>query len=301
MVVTKLVSGLGNQLLQYAMGRQLSLLKEVPLLLDISFFRDQNLRSYKLDHFNIAAEVATESQLLPFEKEINRYNNLHQQTSFYAKVYRNLEPVLFPKHTKNYFKEATWWILEPEVYKTPNEVYIEGYWQHYKYYECLQPEIFEELTLKDHPILDVNNWLRKIKNDPFAVAVHIRRGDYVTDPGANYLMGVLTIEYYNKAIQHIKENIAEPNFYFFSDDLEWVKSNIKTGTTNFYVDGNPDYIDLDLMRHCKHQIIANSTFSWWGAVLNRNLDKIVIAPHQWSPREDVNQNIHLQFPDWIKF
>ncbi|RYY08216.1 MAG: alpha-1,2-fucosyltransferase, partial [Sphingobacteriaceae bacterium] len=128
-----------------------------------------------------------------------------------------------------------------------------------------------------------------------------RRGDYVTDSGANYLMGVLPVDYYNKAILYIKEKIADPNFYFFSDDLEWVKSNIKTGTTNFYVDQNPDYIDLDLMRHCKHQIIANSTFSWWGAFLNRNPDKIVIAPQQWSPREDVNRNIHLQFPDWIKF
>ncbi len=301
MVVTKLVSGLGNQLLQYAMGRQLSLLKEVPLLLDVSFFKDQNLRSYKLDHFNIAAEVASAVQLKPFEPEIYRYNTLHQQTSFYAKVYRNLEPVLFPKHTKNYFKEATWWILEPEVYKTPDDVYIEGYWQHYKYFDCLQQEIFDELTLKNHPGSATNHWLEIIKNDPSAVAVHIRRGDYVTDSGANYLMGVLPVDYYNKAILYIKERIADPSFYFFSDDLEWVKSNIKTGTTSFYVDQNPDYIDLDLMRHCKHQIIANSTFSWWGAFLNRNPDKIVVAPQQWSPREDVNRNIHLQFPDWIKF
>ncbi|MGI4751471.1 MAG: alpha-1,2-fucosyltransferase [Janthinobacterium lividum] len=300
MVVTKLVSGLGNQLLQYAMGRQLSLLKEVPLLLDVSFFKDQNLRSYKLDHFNINAEIATKAQLQPFEQEIARYNNLHQQTSLYAKVYRKLEPVLFPKHTKNYFKEATWWILEPEVYKTPSDVYIEGYWQHYKYFENLQPEIFNELILNSYSNLDTINWLEKIKNDPFAVAVHIRRGDYVTDSGANYLMGVLPVDYYNKAILYIKERITDPNFYFFSDDLEWVKSNITTGTINFYVDQNPDYIDLNLIRHCKHQIIANSTFSWWGAFLNRNPDKIVIAPQQWSPREDVNRNIHLQFPDWIK-
>ena len=300
MVITKLVSGLGNQLLQYAMGRQLSLIKNVPLKFDVSFFRDQDLRSYKLNHFNITAEVATESEIEPFEKAIDSYQKLHQRTSLYAKVYRNLEPLMFPKHTKSYFKEATWWILEPEVYKTPNNVYIEGYWQHYKYYENMQSGIFNELRLKELANVNTQKWLSSITNNSTSVAVHVRRGDYVTDPGANYLMGVLPVDYYNKAISYIKQKISNPTFYFFSDDLDWVKHNINTNAENFYVDGNSDYIDLDLMRHCKHQIIANSTFSWWGAFLNRNPQKVVIAPQQWSPREDVNRNIHLQFPDWIK-
>ncbi|RYY07002.1 MAG: alpha-1,2-fucosyltransferase [Sphingobacteriaceae bacterium] len=300
MVITKLVSGLGNQLLQYAMGKQLSITRNVPLKLDVSFFEDQNLRSYKLNYFNIKAEVASDLDIELFKKDINTYQNLHQQTSFYAKVYRNLEPLIFPKHKKNYFKEATWWILEPEVYKTPNDVYIEGYWQHYKYYENLQPSIFEELTLRELPNHHTQNWLLSILENPNSIAVHIRRGDYVSDPGANYLMGVLPVDYYNKAISYIKQKVTNPAFYFFSDDLDWVKQNIHTNASNYYVDGNPDYVDLDLMRHCKHQVIANSTFSWWGAFLNRNSAKIVIAPYQWSPRADVNKNIHLQFPDWIK-
>lgn len=300
MVITKLVSGLGNQLLQYAMGRQLSLLKEVPLKLDISFFEDQNLRSFKLDHFNIQAEIASADDIEPFQKDITTYQNLHQQTSFYAKVYRNLEPLVFPKHTKSYFKEATWWILEPEVYKTPTNVYIEGYWQHYKYFENLQPQIFEELTLKDSPNVQAKKWLSIIQNSGSSVAIHVRRGDYVTDSGANYLMGVLPVTYYKQAISYIKEKISNPTFYFFSDDLDWVKDNIQTNATTYFVDGNLDYVDLDLMCQCKHQIIANSTFSWFGAFLNRNPEKIVIAPQQWSPRDDVNRNIHLQFPSWIK-
>jgi len=300
LVITKLVSGLGNQLLQYAIGRQLSLLKEVPLKLDISFFQDQSLRSFKLEQFNIQAKVASDCDIEPFKKDIITYRSLHQQTSFYAKVYRNLEPFVFPKYTKSYFKEATWWILEPEVYKTPTNIYIEGYWQHYKYFENLQPEIFEELTLKNPPNQHAKNWLTSIKNSASSVAVHIRRGDYVTDSGANYLMGVLPVSYYNQAISYIKEKVSDPTFYFFSDDLDWVKDHIQTNATTYFVDGNLDYVDLDLMRHCNHQIIANSTFSWFGAFLNRNLEKIVIAPQQWSPREDVNKNIHLQFPDWIK-
>lgn len=300
MVIVKLISGLGNQLLQYAFGRQLALEKGVPLKLDISFFESQDLRSYKLDHFNINAKIATTADITPFRKDIDTYKNLHQQTSFYAKVYRKLEPVFYPKHTKSYFKEAVWWIYEPQVFKTPKDVYIEGYWQHYKYFENLHPQIFEELTLKEQLTTEAAALLATIKNDPSSVAVHIRRGDYVTDSGANYLMGVLPIGYYRQAINYIKQKISKPSFYFFSDDLDWVKNNIQTDAPVYYVDGNTDFVDLDLMRHCKNNIIANSTFSWWAAFLNRNIDKIIIAPNQWSPREDVNRNIHLQFPSWIK-
>ncbi len=300
MIITKLISGLGNQLLQYAIGRELSITKGVPLKLDISFFADQNLRSYKLNHFNINAEVATTTDIEPFKKEIADYNNLHQQTSLYAKLYRNIEPVFHPKYKKKYFKEHIWWILEPNVFKTSDDVYIEGYWQHYKYFENIHPRIFEELTLKQTLETESATWLSAMKQDNSSVAVHIRRGDYVTDSGANYLMGVLPVEYYQKAITYIKDKISNPIFYFFSDDLDWVRKNIQTNTSSYYIEGNLDYVDLDLMRHCSHNIIANSTFSWWGAFLNRNPDKIVIAPNQWSPREDVNRNIKLQFPTWIK-
>lgn len=301
MIITKLISGLGNQLMQYALARQLSILKEAPLKLDLTFFNSQHLRSYKLHHYNIDAEIATTEDINPFRKEIESYKQLHQQTSFLAKVYRNIEPIIYPKHKKRYFKERTWWILEPEVFKTPADVYVEGYWQHYKYFENIQPQIFEELTLKEAPDSQTAQWLSTIKNNSSTVAVHIRRGDYVTDSGANYLMGVLPVKYYQQAIAYIKQKLSNPTFFFFSDDLDWVKTNIQTDAPAYYVDGNADYIDLDLMKSCNHNIIANSTFSWWGAFLNRNPDKIVIAPNQWSPREDVNKNIHLQFPSWIKF
>lgn len=301
MIVTKLISGLGNQLMQYALARQLSLLKEVPLRLDLNFFDSQDLRTYKLNHYNIDAEIATTEDINPFQREIKSYKQLHQQTSFLAKIYRNIEPIIYPKYKKKYFKERIWWILEPDIFKTPADVYVEGYWQHYKYFENMQPQIFEELTLKEALDTQAAAWLAAIKNDTSSVAVHIRRGDYVTDSGANYLMGVLTVDYYQKAIAYIKEKISNPSFFFFSDDLDWVKSNIQTDRCAYYVNGNADYVDLDLMRQCNHQIIANSTFSWWGAFLNRNPHKIVIAPNQWSPRDDVNKNIHLQFPSWIKF
>lgn len=300
MIITKLISGLGNQLFQYAMGRQLSLSKGTPLKLDLSFFESQDLRSYKLDHYNINAEIAASADINPFKKEINRYQQLHEQTSLFAKVYRNIEPVFNPKHTKSYFKEHIWWILEPEVFKTPANVYIDGYWQHYKYFENMQQQIFEELTLKEALDEKAAAWLSAIKNNPSSVAVHIRRGDYVTDAGANYLMGVLPVNYYQEAISCIEQKVLNPTFYFFSDDLEWVKNNIQTNAPTYYVDGNADYVDLDLMGHCSHNIIANSTFSWWGAFLNRNPAKIVIAPNRWSARDDVNKNIHLQFPSWVK-
>lgn len=300
MIITKLVSGLGNQLFQYCVGRQLAIAKQVPLKLDVSFFNSQELRSYKLNYYKIEAELATEADIKPFRKEMERYQKLHQKTSLSAKVYRNAEPLIFPKHTKNYFKEATWWILEDAIFKTKKDVFIEGYWQHYKYFENMPLQIFDELDIKDELSSSAQSWLSSVKNNEQSVSVHIRRGDYVTDVNANYLMGVLPVDYYNKAIQLMSNKLTNPSFYFFSDDLDWVKENIIVENPAFYVSGNPDYVDLDLMKHCKHNIIANSTFSWWGAFLNRNPDKIVIAPDQWSAREDVNNNIKLQFPNWIK-
>ena len=301
MIVTKLVSGLGNQLFQYVVGRRLATKWNVPLKLDNAFFGSQNLRSFKLNHYQIEAGVANDGDIKPFCKEIERYNNLHQKTTLAAKIYRRSEPVLFPKHTKNYFKEATWWIYEPEVFKCGPETYLEGYWQHYKYYEDVSTKILDELSLKDKNDQSRNTWLNKIESEAETVAIHVRRGDYVTDVNANYLMGVLPLSYYNDAIAYLKQKLSNPVFYFFSDDLPWVKQHIDTGkNSTFYVEGNTDYVDLDLMARCKHNIIANSTFSWWGAFLNRNQNKIVIAPKVWSPRPDVNASIKLQLPSWIK-
>ena len=291
MIITKLISGLGNQLFQYAIGKQLSITRNTELKLDISFFESQNLRGFKLNNYNIGSQIATEEDI---SKYLGLYNN-----SLYSRIYRKAEKVL-PRTHRKLFKEEVPWQYEPSLFKVSDNVYLDGYWQNYKYFENLDSIIYEEFIVKEVYKYSVQSVLNNINKDQNSVSIHIRRGDYVTDKEAFNLMGLLPVSYYYLAIDFIKQKISNPNFYIFSDDMDWVKSNLEINAPCCYVDGGKDYIDLELMSKCKHNIIANSSFSWWAAFLNRNPDKIVIAPEKWVIPPEINKRIELIFPSWIK-
>lgn len=295
MIVVKLISGLGNQLFQYALGRQLSILRNVSLKLDTSFFKDQQFRSFKLSHYNISASVASET-------EVSNFLALYTGNSLYDKICRKIEARL-PKNKKRYYKEDQWWTYEAEVFNVSSNVYLDGYWQHYKYFQNIHPLIIKELTVKESYTPAVNKLIGETKQNAASVSIHIRRGDYITDRKAYELMGLLPPEYYYKAIEYINSKLRDPAFYVFSDDLDWVKDNLKLHGSINYVDmeeGGTDYIELDVMSKCNHNIIANSSFSWWAAFLNQNPDKIVIAPDKWVLPKEINKRVELQFPTWIK-
>lgn len=292
MIFVKLVSGLGNQLFQYSLGRQLSIEKNVELKLDISFFYDQNLRSFKLNHFNINATVATQSEI---DKHLKFYNS----NSAFSRIYRRLEK-LSPRVERKVFKEKVPWNYEQDIFNVSPNIYLDGYWQNYRYFQKIDPVIFKELILKESYSFDLKKISIQIINDQNSVSIHVRRGDYLTDKEANHLMGVMPISYYYSAIDYIKQKINKPNFYIFSDDLTWVKKNFKINDPCFFINGEKDYIDLDLMSKCKHNIIANSSFSWWGAFLNTNPDKIIIAPKHWVQQDAINNRVEIVFPSWVK-
>jgi hypothetical protein len=295
MIFARVISGLGNQLFQYAVGRQVSLLNKTELLLDISFYKDQNLRSYKLANYAIQAGIAP-------EEEVTKFLAPYKALTLQAKLYRRYDKLL-PKYKRRRFTEATWWEYEPDLYKVGNNTYVDGYWQHYKYFEHLDKQVLDELTLQvDYPT-DAKQLLAEVIANQSSVALHIRRGDYISDSNANKLMGVLPLAYYEKAVTFIKSQVQSPKFYIFSDDLNWAAQHL--GSTNDFhlvdiADGTQEHIELDLMSKCRHNIIANSSFSWWGAFMNRNTDKVVVAPSQWVVPNDVNARINLQFPSWVK-
>ena len=173
--------------------------------------------------------------------------------------------------------------------------FLKGYWQTEKYFLGVENDIRKKFTF---PALeDAQNIAiaEKIKSTN-SVSLHIRRGDYLTD-GRDF---GLSLGYYQQAIKHINENGQEPVFFIFSDNIEWAKENIKN-TPAFYIDWNKNensYIDMQLMSLCKHNIIANSSFSWWGAWLNQNKNKIVITPEKWMPH--TKSTIDLLNNSWIK-
>jgi hypothetical protein len=150
------------------------------------------------------------------------------------------------------------------------------------------------------PAANVQVIEKEIVGHHSSVSVHIRRGDYLKDT----LMNVLPMEYYAAAFDHIHSKINDPCFYIFSDDLNWVKDNLKMNYPVKYIDfessSNADFLELHLMSKCRHNIIANSSFSWWGAFLNRNPEKIVISPKDWVVQPEINARIQLQFPSWLR-
>ncbi|RDV16706.1 alpha-1,2-fucosyltransferase [Pontibacter diazotrophicus] len=294
MVVVTLTGGLGNQLFQYTIGKQLAIKNETTLKLYIANLGVEDGRSYKLNHYNIDEVLATESEV---EKLIGEYYS----SSLYAKIYRKIDSYR-PKYKRKYYVEDENWRFEPEVMKVSSNVLLEGFWQHHKYYEKLDATILGELTLKKEETFTVKS-LKDIEKDSTSVSLHIRRGDYVSDLNNASYFGVMPLHYYQKAVEHVNSQIKNPNFYIFSDDLDWAKDNLKMHVPMTFVDvegGKKDYLELDAMSHCRHNIIANSTFSWWAAFLNKNPDKIVIAPEKWVVSEEMNKGIHIQFPSWIK-
>ena len=157
-----------------------------------------------------------------------------------------------------------------------------GYWQGERYFNDYEKEIrndFRFIKLLDKKNRDILNIINKTNS----VSIHIRRGDYVFDKKTKEFHGLLPVEYYKKAIKIINKKIKNSKYFVFSDDPEWVKNNLKIDSAIYiyWNKGRKNYIDMQLMSNCKHNIIANSSFSWWGAWLNCNPNKIVVAPQKW--------------------
>ena len=188
--------------------------------------------------------------------------------------------------------------IKAKFTKAKGHNYLDGYWQNEKYFKDIRHILLKDFTLKKK----TNNFLKlkKLIAETNSVSIHFRRGDYVKRAVTRKYHGVLNLNYYRRAIALIGEKVEKPNFFVFSDDISWVKKNFKIGKPLTFISGlrkltNSE--ELILMSLCKHNIIANSSFSWWGAWLNKNPAKIVIAPKRWF-RAKTDSEIVPQ--SWIK-
>ena len=191
--------------------------------------------------------------------------------------------------------------FDPEVASLPDGVCLEGYWQSERYFAQVADRVRHDLTLEKPPAGRDAELLAEIAAGN-AVSLHVRRGDYVTDPAASATHGVCPLDYYRRAIAFIAERVADPVFFLFSDDPEWTRANLDLGGAATLVDHNgPDrgHEDLRLMSHCDHHIIANSSFSWWGAWLDPRPQKMVVAPRQWF--RDASKDTSDLIPEsWVQ-
>ena len=275
MIITQLNGGLGNQLFQYAMARRVSHNSGQPLKLDIEKFNNCELRTYRLNHFNIQEKLAT-----PQDKK-------------HLRILRRQDPIALalslldcfrPLHRKRIVRETTF-RFQPELLRIQGPAYLDGDWQSPKYFQDIKDLLQRELTLKA-PLEPEDLAARKrILDAGESVSVHVRRGDLASDPKTQRLHGTLEVAYYKKAITRMNEAMTNPAFFIFSDDPDWAMSNLPVDGLNvepvFHNKAEKDYADLHLMSLCRHHIIANSTFSWWAAWLAQNPEKKIFHPREW--------------------
>lgn len=267
MIIIKLQGGLGNQLFQYAIGRTLEKRYKKEVKYDLSFYSNNKKftpRSYLLDNFNTAVKIAS-------DREINETRPI-----FSYLIKKIINKIFYKKYHIFYEPDFL------ESLKNKDSAYLEGYWQSFCYVEPYLEDLKKEITLKIAP----SDLFKKMSDEVSgsgSTAIHIRRGDYVANGSS---LVAVNISYYQKAIDFISEKTNKSRYYIFTDDVEWVKKNFNflEGKSVAYVSslGLNDYEELILMAQCSNFVIANSSFSWWGAILSQNKDATIICPKDWK-------------------
>jgi hypothetical protein len=271
MIIVRLIGGLGNQMFQYAMARTLADRHDVALKLDIEDFGCYTLRRYELGDFVLRAEIASKDEIRALGADIKRLSTM-----------RRLGRRLCPSIKKMVFREKAF-NFDPRIERLTPPVYLDGYWQTERYFEPNAAMIRRDFSLRLHFDPANKQMLNQIEAVN-AISLHVRRGDYVSDKKTGEIHGACSLDYYKEALRHIAERVDHPHFFIFSDDHSWVRKNISLKHPVTFVTTNSSdkgIFDMELMRNCKHHIIANSSFSWWGAWLNASTEKIIIAPKQW--------------------
>lgn len=293
MIVSNLKGGLGNQLFQYACARSLAL----NLNQDLLFYYDESIlttpRKIVIDKmFNLKLKRSSflNLSIIVFFPAISFFRNLLAIRSL--RFFRS----------SNFITEPSFSFWPDLFYVNNRNIYLHGYWQSYKYFSEYSKILARDFSFNDKFLFKnrTNSYLKKILFAN-AVSIHLRRGDFLTNPRASKFHGVCELSYYKKSIKYILKKVKDPHFFIFSDDIKWAKANLLFGKNSFtYVENNSEAVDFWLMSSCKHNILANSTFSWWAAWLNKNDSKIVIAPQRWFLDATISTD-DLIPKNWFRF
>jgi len=294
MIVARLQGGHSNQLFQYAMARRLADKLHTDLVLDLSWFDDfadvDTPRYYELDCYPIKARTV---------KSLEGYRVIDPRQPV-----SKLQQMLRKLHIGN----AIWMHYEKhqgfneDAMHLPDNTLPVGFWQCEKYFVDIRGMLLRELEPKTK-LSERNTKLLKRIESTDAISVHVRRGDYVTNKQAKAFHGLLGPDYYKKAVKYLVDKTKSKNLhaFVFSNDIEWCKKNIKLDVPTTFVEGNDKGSDdMRLMKHCKHFVMANSSFSWWGSWLSENPGKITIAPKVWFKDIKTNNDIDIALDSWVR-
>jgi len=292
MIIIGLMDGLGNQMFQYALGRRLAYERRTSLKLDISWFQTQQLRSYQLDKLKISATIVSPDDIEKMKRA--------KWAGLKGRVYQAIQRRL-PYYRRRVVAEQVPFFDFHIVKRVSRYAYLMGYWQSEKYFTPIASLLREDLKLREPLSPDYRALEEKISKVK-SVSLHVRRGDYVDNPHTNHVHGFCTPAYYDKAITYLRDRFPSIIIFVFSDDMPWARQNLGNYSPIEFVEIkniNRDQEELMLMSLCDHHIIANSSYSWWGAWLGVNSEKTVIAPQKWF--NDATRNTKDLIPDtWIR-
>jgi len=298
MILVRLSGGLGNQMFQYAAARRLAAVHDTVLKIDTSRLLNSNpldtRRDYALGCFTISAEMASRSERDLCEK-LRRHAT--------SPLFRMLQKCGLCRTAAglHYIRQKGPG-FDSTILGLPDNVCLEGFWQSEKYFLDIKDLLKNDFTLRNSLHGKDLQLAEKIRASN-AVSLHVRRGDYLTNPHAARHHGTCDMDYYARAVQFIREKIPTAQLFIFSDDPKWTETNLRFDLPATFVSDSDlvgDGRDLTLMSMCRHHIIANSSFSWWGAWLCDNQEKTVIAPARWFT--DPERNSMDIIPEgWLRF
>lgn len=289
MVIVKIMGGLGNQLFQYAFGKYLEIHTQDQVKYDVNVhIKNKNFtqRDLDIDYFKVQLPFCATSE----KKTYVFFKN----EGFFRRIERKLAQK-FPYLHRHYKVQKN---AHSNEFMLESDSYYEGYWQYSEYLDEVREGILQEIKPNALFYEKHASVLRKMQESN-SVAIHIRRGDYISIKVNADLFEVCDMEYYAAAMQLIESRISNPRYFVFTQDTEWAQENFK-GNDYEFIQGNSAIDDMLLISFCKNQIIANSTFSWWGAWLNQQENKVVVAPKKWY-KGLRNKQTHALFPNtWIR-
>ena len=285
MIVARIRGRLGNQLFQYAMARTLALERGTELHLDLTHFLFEGYEC-RLPVFKTQFRIASITEIGPrviashLVRAVGRSGVKGPMGMIDNRIVRTLGD------RRTYVRERPKFIGYDEgaaerMKKAKDDLYLDGFWQSEKWFLGRREQVLKELELRTEPPADMKKWM-ELMSVKGSVALHVRRGDYAQS-GVSNIYGVCDAEYYRRAEEAMMKRVDSPHIFVFSDDLTWAKDNLKLKSDLTLVEPGSleEYHELVLMSCCENNIISNSTFSWWGAYLNKNPDKAVVAPARW--------------------
>jgi len=295
MVVISVKGGLGNQLFQYALGYTLATRFKKNVRFDTSYYNIQEsenatMRELLLPYFDID------------NFEISFTNDAFNFTNIFVKIKRQFERMFFPYYKRSYIEDQSG-IFDPNIFKIRNSTYLDGFWQSPKYFVEVGDGLRRQLVLKNKLSASAATFSDLIKKSHTSISLHVRRGDYLSK--YSHIYHTQTNNYYSESINHILNNLGAENItvFIFSDDIEWCKANMQLSYNHVIIDDSSigTHEEMVLMSQCDHNIIANSTFSWWAAWINNNPHKMIIAPKKWftDPYKNVEYINSIYPSSWI--